>query len=88
MAVFVIADLHLATADSQKSMEVFGKRWNNYIERLKNNWIKIVNENDTVIIPGDISWGLTVSDALSDLLWLDRLPGKKILLKGNHDFEE
>ena len=86
MAVFVIADLHLATADSQKSMEVFGKRWSNYIERLKINWNKVVTENDTVIIPGDISWGLTASDALSDLLWLDKLPGKKVLLKGNHDF--
>lgn len=86
MSLFVIADLHLATADSQKSMEVFGKRWNNYIERLKSNWNKIVGENDTVIVPGDISWGLTVGDAKSDLLWLDSLPGKKILLKGNHDF--
>ncbi len=86
MAVFVIADLHLATADSRKSMEVFGKRWNNYINRLADNWKRVVAEKDTVIIPGDISWALTTADALSDLLWLDALPGNKILLKGNHDF--
>lgn len=86
MALYVIADLHLATADSSKSMEVFGKRWSNYIEKLNMNWRKIVTDNDTVIVPGDISWGLTASDAADDLIWLDSLPGKKILLKGNHDF--
>lgn len=86
MSLYVIADLHLATADSSKSMEVFGKRWSNYIEKLNNNWRKIVTDNDTVVVPGDISWGLTAEDAKDDLLWLDSLPGKKILLKGNHDF--
>ncbi len=86
MSVFVIADLHLATANDQKSMEIFGKRWKNYIERIKANWKSVVDENDTVIIPGDISWALTTEDALSDLLWLDSLPGKKIIMKGNHDF--
>ncbi len=86
MSVFVIADLHLATANSQKSMEVFGKRWKNYIERIKCNWQAVVSENDTVIIPGDISWGLATKDALNDLLWLDALPGKKVIMKGNHDF--
>ena len=86
MAVFVIADLHLATADSRKSMEVFGNRWNNYINKLSQNWKQVVSDRDTVIIPGDISWALTTDDALSDLLWLDSLPGKKIIMKGNHDF--
>ena len=86
MSVFVIADLHLATADSQKSMEVFGKRWKNYIQKMRDNWQRVVSEADTVIIPGDISWGLATSDALDDLLWLESLPGKKIIMKGNHDF--
>lgn len=86
MSVFVIADLHLATVNKQKSMEIFGKRWKNYIEKLRINWQAIVSKNDTVIIPGDISWGLTTSDALNDLIWLDALPGKKIIMKGNHDF--
>lgn len=86
MSVFVIADLHLATVNSQKSMEIFGKRWKNYIEKIRNNWINVVSDEDTVIIPGDISWGLTTNDALDDLLWLDALPGQKIVMKGNHDF--
>ena len=86
MALFVISDLHLATADLNKSMEVFGNRWKDYIQRIKNNWLKVVTDEDTVIIPGDISWGLAAEDALPDLLWLDSLPGQKIILKGNHDF--
>ena len=86
MAVFVISDLHLATADLDKSMEVFGNRWKDYIQKIKNNWSKVVTDNDTVIVPGDISWGLTAEEALQDLLFLDSLPGKKIILKGNHDF--
>ena len=86
MSVYVIADLHLATADSQKSMEVFGNRWKNYIEKIMINWNKVISPDDTVIIAGDLSWGLCTDDALSDLLWLDSLVGRKILLKGNHDF--
>ena len=86
MSVFVIADLHLATVNKQKSMEIFGKRWKNYIEKLRDNWRAVVNDSDTVIIPGDISWGLATNDALNDLLWLDALPGRKIIMKGNHDF--
>jgi len=87
MSIFAIADLHLSTLDStNKSMEVFGRRWIGYTEKLKSNWQKLVNETDTVIIPGDISWALTLEEARSDLLFLDSLPGKKILGKGNHDF--
>ena len=86
MAIYVMADLHLATDNSQKSMEIFGKRWINYIEKISKNWTALINDSDTVIIPGDVSWALTIDDAKSDLLWLDSLPGKKILIKGNHDF--
>lgn len=86
MSVFVIADLHLATANSQKSMEIFGNRWKDYINKIYNRWQSVVGEDDTVIVPGDISWALTVNEALTDLLWLDRLNGNKIIMKGNHDF--
>ena len=86
MSVFVIADLHLATADSDKSMEVFGNRWKNYIQKIRTNWQAVVTPEDTVVIPGDISWGLATEDALEDLLWLEELPGRKIIMKGNHDF--
>ena len=86
MAIYVIADLHLDIKSNEKSMEVFGTRWQNYTNRICENWKKLVDPNDTVIIPGDISWALTTQDALYDLLWIDRLPGKKIIMKGNHDF--
>jgi len=87
MSVYVIADLHLSTLDStNKSMEVFGRRWQNYITRLKSNWERLIEPDDTVIIPGDISWALSLEEALSDLKFIDELPGKKIFGKGNHDF--
>ncbi len=87
MSIFTIADLHLSTLDStDKSMEIFGKRWTGYIDKLKNNWEKLVSDTDTVIIPGDVSWALTLEEARSDILFLDSLPGRKIIGKGNHDF--
>ena len=86
MALFVISDLHLDTLTNEKSMEVFGNKWKDYTQRIKNNWSAVVSESDTVIIPGDVSWALTLQDSLSDLKWINDLPGKKILMKGNHDF--
>lgn len=87
MALYTIADLHLSTcAETNKSMEVFGGRWENYVQRLRNNWYNLVGAHDTVVIPGDISWALTLREAQSDFAFLDGLPGHKILLKGNHDF--
>ncbi len=87
MSIFTISDLHLSTLDStNKSMDVFGRRWIGYTEKLKSNWLKLINDSDTVIIPGDISWALTLEEAKSDIQFIDSLPGKKILGKGNHDF--
>jgi predicted phosphohydrolase len=86
MSLFVISDLHLDVLTNQKSMEVFGEKWKNYTQRLKNNWSAVVDEKDTVIIPGDISWSLTLEESIHDLKWINALPGRKILMKGNHDF--
>ena len=87
MSLYTIADLHLSTrATTDKSMEVFGKSWANYLMRIENNWRHLINDTDTVVIPGDISWALSLDEAESDLKFLDSLPGKKILGKGNHDF--
>ena len=86
MSLFVISDLHLDVLTNQKSMEVFGDKWKNYIQRLKNNWTSVVSDSDTVIVPGDISWALTLEDSIHDLKWINELPGRKILMKGNHDF--
>lgn len=82
-----MADLHLSTLDkTNKSMEVFGQRWADYINRIEVNWRRLIEEDDTVIIPGDVSWALSLEEAESDLKFLDSLPGKKIIGKGNHDF--
>lgn len=87
MSLFTISDLHLSTHEAtNKSMEVFGKRWENYMSRLEKNWRSVISDKDTVVIPGDISWAIDLDEALSDLKFLDQLPGKKILGKGNHDF--
>ena len=86
MSLFVMADLHLDIRSNQKSMEVFGSRWQNYTERMATQWNHVVTDSDTVIIPGDISWALTTDEAIEDLKWIDALPGKKRIMKGNHDF--
>lgn len=86
MSIFAIADIHLSrTPGRSKPMDIFGSRWIDHEERIKKNWSEIVGEDDTVVVPGDISWGLKLEDAVYDLDWIDALPGKKILIKGNHD---
>ena len=86
MAIFVMADLHLDIKSNEKSMEVFGNRWKDYVKKIQKNWSRLVTDEDTVVIPGDISWALTLENAKEDLLWINALPGRKILMKGNHDF--
>ena len=84
MALYTIADLHLSTHDTtDKSMEVFGRRWDGYMTRIKNNWERLVTNEDTVVIPGDVSWALSLEEAVSDLKFIDSLPGRKILLQHN-----
>lgn len=86
MAVYTIADLHLSVSHPEKSMSVFGPRWNQYEEKLEKNWRAVVSEHDSVILPGDISWAMTLSDSAPDFAFLDALPGQKYIGKGNHDF--
>ncbi len=85
MSIFTIADLHLALG-IDKPMDVFGGRWSNYMEKLKDNWISNVSENDTVIIPGDVSWATYIDSAYEDFRFIEDLPGKKVISKGNHDY--
>ena len=86
MKIFAIGDLHLSMAKGvDKPMDVFGDVWNNHTERLEAAWRELVAPEDTVIIPGDISWALYLEDAKADLAWIDSLPGTKLLLRGNHD---
>ncbi|MDD5953116.1 MAG: metallophosphoesterase [Oscillospiraceae bacterium] len=84
MSLFVIADLHLSLG-SKKPMDVF-RGWENYVERLERNWRAVVTEQDTVVVAGDISWGMSLAESKADFQWLNALPGQKILLKGNHDY--
>lgn len=87
MAVFAIADLHLPGNEGRnKSMEIFGRRWIGGVEKLVNNWNAIIKPSDTVILPGDISWAMTLEEAQEDFKMLNELPGTKIIGKGNHDF--
>lgn len=86
MNLYAIGDLHLSFDERiEKPMDIFGPRWKDHYRKLEENWREIVRENDAVIIPGDISWGLRLDEALADLEWVHNLPGKKILTKGNHD---
>ena len=85
MAIYAIADLHLSFLND-KPMDIFGDNWENHAEKIKNNWIKKVNQDDTVILPGDFSWAMYLDDTKLDFEYLSNLPGTKILLKGNHDY--
>lgn len=85
MSVYAIADLHLSLGE-EKPMDIF-RGWHNYVERLTENWNSVVEDTDTVIVPGDISWAMKLEDAETDFRYInDRLKGSKIFLKGNHDY--
>ena len=86
MSIFAIGDLHLSFDETvDKPMDVFGAGWTDHEDRIKENWIDNVREHDTVIIAGDVSWGLKLQQAAADFQWIDSLPGKKLIFKGNHD---
>jgi len=85
MSLYAIADLHLSFGVPEKTMSVF-RGWENYQERIEKNWLELINPDDTVVIAGDISWGMNIKESAPDFAFLDRLPGKKILIKGNHDY--
>lgn len=83
--VFAIADLHLE-GSQDKPMGIFGEHWDNHWDKIKKNWIEKVDDDDIIIIPGDISWAMSLSDAKIDIEELAKLPGHQIFVKGNHDF--
>jgi uncharacterized protein len=85
MALYGISDLHLSL-DSNKPMDVFGSLWENHHVKIMDNWNKKITEEDTILIAGDISWALKFENAMADLEYIHMLPGKKIIIKGNHDY--
>ena len=85
MAIFAMSDLHLPLG-IDKPMDVFGPRWQDYVKKIEYEWKTNVKEEDFVIINGDFSWATYLEQALNDFLFIEALPGKKLLSKGNHDY--
>lgn len=85
MAIYTIADLHLSF-NEDKPMSIFGDKWENHTQKLKESWLKQVKPEDYVILPGDFSWATYLEDTKLEFEFLNNLPGYKILLKGNHDY--
>ncbi|MCD6571532.1 MAG: metallophosphoesterase [Deltaproteobacteria bacterium] len=85
MNIFAIADLHLGLG-IDKTMDIFGPQWQDHTKRLKDAWDEVANKTDLVLIPGDISWAINLEEAKPDIEFLGDLPGKKLIIKGNHDY--
>ena len=79
MKVYAISDLHLSLS-GEKPMDIFGEKWDGYLEKIEQNWQSIVNDDDVVLISGDISWAMKLEDAVNDLQYIAKLKGKKILI--------
>lgn len=84
--IWAIGDLHLSFGISNKSMDVFGPQWEGHADAIAKSWKATIHPEDLVLIPGDISWAMRLEDAVADLLWIDALPGTKVMIKGNHDY--
>ena len=85
MRLFTIGDLHLPGGDD-KPMDVFGDHWEGHFDRISQDWHARVTDEDVVLIPGDTSWAMQLKAAVPDLQAIGALPGRKILIKGNHDY--
>ncbi|MBR3942604.1 MAG: metallophosphoesterase [Clostridia bacterium] len=85
MAIFALSDLHLSN-QVDKPMDIFGCAWQNYTEQIRSAWLETVKETDTVLIPGDVSWGTYLEQAEQDFRFIEELPGIKYISKGNHDY--
>ena len=85
MSIYVIGDLHLSF-NTQKPMDIFGENWTGHEEKIKRDWLQKVKDEDLVVLPGDFSWETYLENTKKDFEYLNSLPGKKILLKGNHDY--
>lgn len=86
MTVWALADLHLSFGVPGKEMHVFGEKWRDHPLKIKKFWEESVDDEDLVLIAGDISWGKHLEEAIPDLEWIDSLPGTKVMIRGNHDY--
>ena len=85
MALYAIGDLHLSLGPADKPMDVFGGRWEGYVDKLREN-LRIIGPEDTTVLLGDLSWAMSLEDAAEDFAFMNAIPGRKIILKGNHDY--
>ena len=84
MALYVLGDPHLSLGAS-KPMDIF-PGWDGYLERLERSWRRLITPQDTIVLAGDISWAMRLTDTRKDFAFLQQLPGQKIIMKGNHDY--
>ncbi len=84
MALYVLGDPHLSFR-SQKPMDIFGGAWNGYVDKLREG-LSILRDEDTIVLAGDISWGMSLEESTEDFAFLDAFPGRKLIVKGNHDY--
>ena len=84
MALYAIGDLHLCLG-APKPMDIFGGNWTGYMDKLKEG-MSIITEDDTTVLLGDLSWALSLEESAADFAWINEIPGRKIILKGNHDY--
>lgn len=80
-----MADLHLCKGNPEKTMSIFNG-WQNYQELIEKNWKELISDSDTIVLSGDISWGMSLKEAAPDFKFIEQLPGQKIVIKGNHDY--
>lgn len=85
-SVWAIADLHLSFGTPNKKMDIFGKEWLGWTEKIENHWRELIKPQDLILIAGDISWAMHMEELEPDLAWIDRLPGTKAMIRGNHDY--
>lgn len=85
-SIWAIGDLHLSFGTPDKEMDIFGESWVGWTQKIEKNWRENIQENDLVLIPGDISWAMHLEEAVADLQWIDKLPGTKVMIRGNHDY--
>lgn len=85
MSLYVMGDLHLSFGVPGKTMKIFSG-WDNYQELIEKNWLELIQPDDVIALAGDISWGMSLPQASADFDFINRLPGKKIIIKGNHDY--
>ena len=85
MALYAIGELHLSLGPADKPMDVFGGRWTGYMEKPREN-LKVIGPEDTTVLLGDLSWAMSLDDAAEDFAFMNAIPGRKIILKGNHDY--